>query len=120
MRISDWSSDVCSSDLPSRRTCSRRRCVSNCAATTDRSRSSMKRNFKTLLISGLCALAAVPVLASNPIVKGWYADPEIRIFDGQYWIYPTYSDHYGTLDTSPEFTDAQTEDRKSTRLNSSH
>src|SRR3546814_5741732 len=72
----------------------------------------MKRNFKTLLISGLCALAAVPVLASNPIVKGWYADPEIRIFDGQYWIYPTYSDHYGTLDTSPEFTDAQKDLRK--------
>src|SRR3546814_20715777 len=72
----------------------------------------MKRNFKTLLISGLCALAAVPVLASNPIVKGWYADPEIRIFDGQYWIYPTYSDHYGSLDTSPEFTDAQKDFRK--------
>src|SRR3546814_9249352 len=80
----------------------------------------MKRNFKTLLISGLCALAAVPVLASNPIVKGWYADPEIRIFDGQYWIYPTYSDHYGTLDTSPEFTDAQKDLRKNKMVRPSY
>src|SRR3546814_17487165 len=80
----------------------------------------MKRNFKTLLISGLCALAAVPVLASNPIVKGWYADPEIRIFDGQYWIYPTYSDHYGSLATSPEFTDAQNALRKNKMVRPSY
>ncbi len=24
----------------------------------------------------------------NPIVPGWYADPEARIFEGEYWIYP--------------------------------
>ncbi|RYZ94459.1 MAG: arabinan endo-1,5-alpha-L-arabinosidase [Moraxellaceae bacterium] len=29
--------------------------------------------------------------AANPIIPGWYADPEIRIFEGQYWIYPTWS-----------------------------
>lgn len=28
----------------------------------------------------------------NPIVAGWYADPEIRRFDGRYWIYPTVSE----------------------------
>ena len=33
--------------------------------------------------------------AANPIVPGWYADPEIRIYGNKYWIYPTYSDHYG-------------------------
>lgn len=49
------------------------------------------------------ALAAVSVLLMtsasapapkrrNPIVEGWYADPEIRRFDGQYWIYPTTSE----------------------------
>ena len=72
----------------------------------------MRPGLKTFVIGGLCALAAVPAIASNPIVKGWYADPEIRIFDGQYWIYPTYSDHSGKRDISPVFTDAQKELRK--------
>ena len=29
--------------------------------------------------------------AGNPIFPGWYADPEAAIFEGQYWIYPTFS-----------------------------
>lgn len=28
---------------------------------------------------------------SNPLFEGWYADPEGIVFDGQLWIYPTYS-----------------------------
>jgi hypothetical protein len=42
---------------------------------------------------GMTALAvlavATPVAARNPIVPGWYADPEIRVFGDRYWIYPT-------------------------------
>ena len=33
--------------------------------------------------------------AGNPVFPGWYADPEVRIFDRQYWLYPTYSAPYG-------------------------
>jgi len=33
-------------------------------------------------------------LSGNPIFPGWYADPEVRIFDKTYWIYPTYSAPY--------------------------
>ncbi|KAL5339473.1 xylanase D [Aspergillus crustosus] len=33
-------------------------------------------------------------LAGNPVIPGWYADPEARIFNGRYWIYPTYSAAY--------------------------
>lgn len=29
--------------------------------------------------------------AQNPVIQGWYADPEGIIFDKTYWIYPTYS-----------------------------
>lgn len=29
---------------------------------------------------------------TNPIVPGWYADPEARIYQGKYWIYVTRSD----------------------------
>ena|SRR5690349_24067806 len=32
--------------------------------------------------------------SGNPILPGWYADPEARIFQNQYWIYPTYSAPY--------------------------
>ncbi|WP_235524729.1 glycoside hydrolase family 43 protein [Sphingomonas sp. Leaf230] len=51
----------------------------------------------------MCGLAS----ASNPIVPGWYADPEIRVFAGRYWIYPTYSDHYGKPDVTSRFSAAQ-------------
>ena len=30
----------------------------------------------------------------NPILPGWYADPEAIIFENTYWIYPTYSAAY--------------------------
>ncbi len=32
--------------------------------------------------------------AGNPVVSGWYADPEAVIFGKEYWIYPTYSAPY--------------------------
>ena len=33
-------------------------------------------------------------LSGNPVVEGWYADPEGIIFGDTYWIYPTYSAPY--------------------------
>jgi len=32
--------------------------------------------------------------AGNPVFKGWYADPEGAVFDGRYWIFPTFSAPY--------------------------
>lgn len=32
--------------------------------------------------------------AGNPVVQGWYADPEAIIFGNKYWIFPTYSAPY--------------------------
>src|SRR4029079_12083037 len=29
--------------------------------------------------------------SGNPILPGWHADPEAHVFDGKYWIFPTYS-----------------------------
>ena len=49
------------------------------------------------LAAGCARLAnrARPVVQpQNPIVPGWYADPEAAIFDGRYWIYPTFSAPY--------------------------
>ncbi len=40
------------------------------------------------------AAAAWPAAAGNPVFPGWYADPEVAVFGGRYWIYPTYSAPY--------------------------
>jgi beta-xylosidase len=34
-------------------------------------------------------------MSGNPVLKGWYADPEGIIYGDTYWIYPTYSDNFG-------------------------
>ncbi|MES2307022.1 MAG: glycoside hydrolase family 43 protein [Gemmatimonadota bacterium] len=51
--------------------------------------------FAALLLPGTRAEAQQPLRSGNPILKGWYADPEAHLFEGQYWIYPTYSARYG-------------------------
>ena len=35
-------------------------------------------------------------MSGNPVIEGWYADPEAIVYGKDYWIYPTYSDDYGT------------------------
>ncbi|NLH72970.1 MAG: family 43 glycosylhydrolase [Verrucomicrobia bacterium] len=35
-----------------------------------------------------------PPRSGNPILKGWYADPEATVFRNRYWIYPTFSAPY--------------------------
>ncbi len=34
--------------------------------------------------------------AGNPVIDGWYADPEAHVFGNTYWIFPTYSAPYNT------------------------
>ena len=36
----------------------------------------------------------IPKTFNNPVLPGWYADPEAAIFNQVNWIYPTYSDKY--------------------------
>ncbi|WP_311440814.1 glycoside hydrolase family 43 protein [Hoylesella buccalis] len=30
-------------------------------------------------------------MSGNPIFPGWYADPEAVVYNGEYWVFPTYS-----------------------------
>lgn len=58
-----------------------------------------RRSFSGRLLAAGTALSISPLhafaaAAGNPIFPGWYADPEIRFFEGEYWIYPTYSAAY--------------------------
>ena len=61
--------------------------------------------LSTLSLALLCATAqsAVersdpaedgPPRAGNPVFPGHYADPEVAVFEGKYWIFPTYSAPY--------------------------
>ena len=47
-----------------------------------------------LAIPFVAAASGVVARSGNPILPGWYADPEAAIFGRQYWIYPTWSDVY--------------------------
>ncbi|GAB3451816.1 family 43 glycosylhydrolase [Actinophytocola sediminis] len=33
-------------------------------------------------------------VAGNPIFDGWYADPDVAVYDDTYWVYPTTSKSY--------------------------
>lgn len=52
------------------------------------------KNTVSLLLCCFFAPQAFCQTLGNPIFPGWYADPEIRIFNHEYWVYPTYSDKY--------------------------
>ena len=42
----------------------------------------------------LCFFSLTAHGQKNPVIDGWYADPEGVIFDKSYWIYPTFSAKY--------------------------
>lgn len=48
----------------------------------------------TGFIFSFCFVSLFAFSQKNPVIDGWYADPEGVIFDQQYWIYPTYSAKY--------------------------
>ena len=49
---------------------------------------------KTNVLSVLLAGMAIPAVAGNPIFEGWYADPQIRKYGNEYWVFPTVSDSF--------------------------
>lgn len=48
--------------------------------------------------SAVPAHAAIPVYttaeAGNPFVDGWYADPDVAVYDNRFWVFPTSSRGY--------------------------
>lgn len=80
-------------------------------------------NLKRLAIGALLVINAGSIFAQqkkaeprsgNPIFPGYYADPEARIFSNEYWVYPTYSDDYGTPDRSTKLSPEQLALQKNT------
>ncbi|HQQ96953.1 MAG TPA: glycoside hydrolase family 43 protein [Cyclobacteriaceae bacterium] len=60
----------------------------------------MSRYFTILLIAGFILIhhtsgaQTKAAAANNPVFEGWYADPEVAVFDKTFWIYPTFSARY--------------------------
>lgn len=60
----------------------------------------MHHRFALVIVSALITATAAPRAGAqtqhsgNPILPGWYADPEAHLFNGEYWIFPTYSAKY--------------------------
>jgi beta-xylosidase len=56
----------------------------------------MKIPLPSAVVLGVALTVSVQLglcqASQNLAKQGWYADPEARIFAGQYWIYPTSSD----------------------------
>ena len=67
-----------------------------------------------LLAISFSSLSQQKKKSGNPIVPGWYADPEARIFNKTYWVYPTYSDDYGVADRSKTISESQLQTQKNT------
>ena len=63
--------------------------------------------MRGLLLTLAILAGASGAQAGNPIVPGWYADPEIDIVGSQYWIYPTYSADFGAESAEPRLTAGQ-------------
>ncbi len=53
----------------------------------------MKIRLFTLLLL-LPMLSQWSYAQQNPVIPGWYADPEGIIYNNEYWIFPTYSAPY--------------------------
>lgn len=55
----------------------------------------MKRSllFCTTLFL-MVTIYAQKTTSGNPVFPGWYADPEVALFQKKYWIFPTYSAPY--------------------------
>jgi hypothetical protein len=70
----------------------------------------MKR-LLTLLSAVLVSIPCFAQATANLSSQGYYADPEIRVFDHQLWIYPT-SSNTGEQSSESHFNTQQSELRK--------
>ena len=52
----------------------------------------MKKLKSIYALCGVAILGATGMLsAKNPVFDGWYADPEVAVYNNEYWIFPTIS-----------------------------
>lgn len=52
------------------------------------------RAILLLLLLAACAAPSPTARSGNPLFPGFYADPEVAVLRGRYWIFPTFSAPY--------------------------
>lgn len=50
--------------------------------------------FLFMILAVAAGCSSVARYSGNPVIKGWYADPEAVVADNEYWIFPTWSAPY--------------------------
>jgi len=50
-----------------------------------------KTILTAVILVSACGIAIAQQTSGNPVIKGWYADPEAKIFNHKYWLFPTSS-----------------------------
>ena len=73
-----------------------------CLLFTPGSAQSIRKEFKDKGYSG------------NPVIEGWYADPEGILYGDTWWIFPTWSDEFGGALIPPVMTEFQKSIQKNT------
>lgn len=69
----------------------------------------LRRLVPAVMLSALllCAVTGWTQATANLAQQGWYADPEVHLFAGEYWIYPTSSSPQPDHDASRVFNPLQ-------------
>lgn len=47
-----------------------------------------------LVIASAGSMAKKKKMSGNPVFPGWYADPEATVYNGEFWVFPTWSYPY--------------------------
>jgi beta-xylosidase len=47
-----------------------------------------------MILTVAAGCSSVARYSGNPVIEGWYADPEAVVADNKYWIFPTFSAPY--------------------------
>ena len=55
----------------------------------------MRRRGAVLALLAAAAILPTATALANPIFDGWYADPQIRCYGDEYWVFPTTSASFG-------------------------
>lgn len=66
----------------------------------------------TVALGTAASAGAQGTRSGNPVLPGWYGDPEAHVFDGRYWIYPTYSAPYDQQTLMDAFSSARRHRRR--------
>ena len=64
----------------------------------------MKKCTTARFVACAISMGTSVSLLANPVFDGWYADPQIRIYDDTYWVFPTTSARFANQTSFDAFS----------------